>query len=733
MATVNKAFKVKNYLNIPHGSTPANPVNGDIWTTTAGLYARIDGITVGPFGTGGSGSSVTVSDTPPSSPTTGNLWYESDTGKTFIYYDSFWVEIGSQQTAPTVQLTGDVTGTGSGNISTTLASSGVTSGTYGSSSLIPIITVDSKGRITNASTASITGGISAVNGTSNQITATTNSGVVTLTLPNSVTTPGDLIVTGSLTVNGTTTTVNSTTLSVDDPIITLGGDTAPVADDNKDRGIEFRYYDTQARLGFMGYDDSAGTFVFLTAATNTSEVFSGTKGTIDANISGSNINSGTVSATYIDSAIARLSSPTFTGTPAAPTAAVDTNTTQIATTAFVVGQAGSANPLVNGTVAVGTSLRYSRQDHVHPTDTSRAPTASPTFTGTITTPLTTAGYVTTTSGGVLGSVATIPNAGLTNSSITIGSTSVSLGGTATTVAGLTLTSPVIDTIAASAAAATPVLWSTVTTGSIGIGQGLTTGALNIATVGTGVTPITIGHTNATLAITTSGTTLTTAGALTLSSTISASGLAGSLLTSTVGTALGAAAAGTSTVPARSDHVHPTTGLGLTSGTLAQFAATTSAQLAGVISDETGFSTGAVLVFSISPALTGTPTAPTATAGTNTTQIATTEFVQTAVNNVTINTQTASYQLALTDAGKVVEMNVGSANNLTVPPSGTVNFPIGTTIDIVQYGAGQTTIVAGSGVTLRASGGKLKLTSQYSAATLYKRGTDEWVVMGDLTA
>ena len=68
----------------------------------------------------------------------------------------------------------------------------------------------------------------------------------------------------------------------------------------------------------------------------------------------------------------------------------------------------------------------------------------------------------------------------------------------------------------------------------------------------------------------------------------------------------------------------------TDGTLAQFAATTSAQLAGVISDETGSGS---LVFADSPALTGTPTAPTATAGTNTTQIASTAFVQNAVTGV----------------------------------------------------------------------------------------------------
>jgi hypothetical protein len=68
---------------------------------------------------------------------------------------------------------------------------------------------------------------------------------------------------------------------------------------------------------------------------------------------------------------APLASPALTGTPTAPTAAVDTNTTQIATTAMVLGQAASATPLIDGVAAVGTSTRYARADHVHPTDTSR--------------------------------------------------------------------------------------------------------------------------------------------------------------------------------------------------------------------------------------------------------------------------------------------------------------------------------------------------------------------------
>ena len=83
---------------------------------------------------------------------------------------------------------------------------------------------------------------------------------------------------------------------------------------------------------------------------------------------------------------ALLSSPSLTGTPLSPTAAVDTNTTQIASTAFVLGQAASATPLIDGTAAVGTSTRYSRADHVHPVDTSRAALSGATFTGLISGP-----------------------------------------------------------------------------------------------------------------------------------------------------------------------------------------------------------------------------------------------------------------------------------------------------------------------------------------------------------
>jgi hypothetical protein len=76
------------------------------------------------------------------------------------------------------------------------------------------------------------------------------------------------------------------------------------------------------------------------------------------------------------------------------------------------------------------------------------------------------------------------------------------------------------------------------------------------------------------------------------------------------------------------------------------------------------------------------------------------------------------------------MNVASANNLTVPTNSSVAFPTGTQIHIVQTGSGQTTVVAAGGVTIN-SATTLKLRARWSAATLIKRDTDTWVLVGDL--
>ena len=101
----------------------------------------------------------------------------------------------------------------------------------------------------------------------------------------------NLTVSGNLTVQGTTTIVDSTVTNIADPILTLGGGTgnsAPTADDNKDRGVAFKWVNNggTTSTGFFGYDDSTGYFTYVQTATITNEVVSGTKGAMDVNLAG---------------------------------------------------------------------------------------------------------------------------------------------------------------------------------------------------------------------------------------------------------------------------------------------------------------------------------------------------------------------------------------------------------------------------------------------------------------
>ena len=106
------------------------------------------------------------------------------------------------------------------------------------------------------------------------------------------------------------------------------------------------------------------------------------------------------------------------------------------------------------------------------------------------------------------------------------------------------------------------------------------------------------------------------------------------------------------------------------------------------------------------------------------------------NNVVYHIQTTltsgAYTLVLTDDGKVVEMNNASGTTLTVPLNSSVAFPVGSQITVLQTGAGQTTVAGAVGVTINGTPG-IKLRAQWSAATLLKRATDTWVIIGDLSA
>jgi len=159
-----------------------------------------------------------------------------------------------------------------------------------------------------------------------------------------ITTTGAISVGGDLTVNGTTTTVNSTTVTIDDPIFTLGGDTAPGSDDNKDRGIEFRYHTgSAAKVGFFGYDDSAGAFTFIPDATNSSEVFSGTAG---------NVAFGNIAGTLTTAAQTNITSTGALdgGSITSNFGTIDTGASNITTTGLISGGSLDIDDvLINGT------------------------------------------------------------------------------------------------------------------------------------------------------------------------------------------------------------------------------------------------------------------------------------------------------------------------------------------------------------------------------------------------
>lgn len=124
-------------------------------------------------------------------------------------------------------------------------------------------------------------------------------------------------------------------------------------------------------------------------------------------------------------------------------------------------------------------------------------------------------------------------------------------------------------------------------------------------------------------------------------------------------------------------------------------------------------------------------------GGGTTGALTLSYDYAAGSKVTLNAQTATYTVVLADADqKLITMSVGSANDFLIPTNANVAFSIGSIINVIQIGAGQTTIKAvTSGTTsILSTGGTAaqpKLRAQYSAASCIKVATDTWYVIGDI--
>jgi hypothetical protein len=178
-----------------------------------------------------------------------------------------------------------------------------------------------------------------------------------------VTIDDNLTVAGNLIVNGTTVTVNSTVTTLDDPVITLGGDTAPSSDDNKDRGIEFRYHNGAApKIGFFGYDDSSGRFVMIPDATNSSEVFSGTVGDIQAATFFGALSGNASTATSLQNSRTIELTGDVTGSASFDGSANASITATIAANSVALGTDTTGNYMVNVSAGTGISVSHTQAE-----------------------------------------------------------------------------------------------------------------------------------------------------------------------------------------------------------------------------------------------------------------------------------------------------------------------------------------------------------------------------------
>jgi hypothetical protein len=370
-------------FNVPHGAAPTTPVNGDVWTTTSGLFARINGGTQQFAPLGSNNTFSNASSTYGSSTATGTIGLA--TGAT-ISGSTKTVNIATSGVSGSTTLTtiGPVAGASTTTIGATTAAStlNLASGATltATTKAVNIGTAGLAGSTTNIAIGSAVGGqisTTTVNGNFVAASSTVSIGnlaesaTIGIGIGNTTTGLTKTVNIGTAGLSGSTT--NITIGSTFGSTTTLQGTTngvTPAADTNSVALATTAYV--------VGQAGSATPLVNGTAAVGTSLRYA---------------RQDHVHPT--DTTRAALASPTFTGVPAAPTAAVDTNTTQLATTAYVVAQAAAATPLVDGTAAVGTSLRYARADHVHPTDTTRAAVNSPALTGVPTAPTATAGTNTT--------------------------------------------------------------------------------------------------------------------------------------------------------------------------------------------------------------------------------------------------------------------------------------------------------------------------------------------------
>lgn len=310
---------------------------------------------------------------------------------------------------------------GSSGKTLTIANNGVQSfnGSTGAVSFVNYVASAVAG--SNITVSSATGNVT--------IGVTSTPSFTTVTTTGNGNIGGNLTVTGNLTINGTTTTVNTDTLTVDDPIITLGlsGGVSPVGSDGgKDKGIAFYWYNSpNGQTGFFGWDSSAQRFAVYSNASFTNDVVDA--GSIAAPI----YSSGLRIVDNNDGGVMTINPPT--------SASNYTFTLPAWTGTFLVPSTeGTANYIIksNGTASQPTWINPNAAGFTAYAATQLATARTIALSGNVSATGVafdgTSGITLTTT---IGS-GVVTNAMLVNSGLTLGSTNLTLGSTTTTIAGL---------------------------------------------------------------------------------------------------------------------------------------------------------------------------------------------------------------------------------------------------------------------------------------------------------
>lgn len=573
--------------------------------------------------------------------------------------------------------------------------------------------------------------------------------LASLGVSGAVTVGGNLTVSGDFTVNGTTTTINTTTLNVSDNIIILNNDVTGSPSENAgievERGtstnVMIRWNETSDKWELTTDGTTYRTFATLDGSesltnkklgsltTNGLVTTSAGDGTLSVTTMGAGIatflttpSSANLASAITDEtgsgALVFSTSPTFSTSVIAGSATMaifNTTATTVnafgAATAISLGAATGTTTINNGLAVTGTtSLGGKTVSLAGNLTTSGAFAITLTATNTTSVTLPTSGTLVNDAVTALSSLATVGTitSGAWQSSTPVG---LAYGGTGKTSAPAAMANLMGYTSTATSGGTT-TLTNTSSYYQQFTGSSNQTVVLPVtSTLQTGWTFHIVNNSAGTLTVNSSG------GNLVTSVPSEAT-----LMVTCIGTTLTTAA----------DWKRRLTGFSIWTGAGGVVLANNPSFLGSIGATSSSFDL--INTFSTTINFGGAATAINIGAATGTTTInnGLTTKGTTILGPTSINGQSAAYTLALTDAGKTIEMTNASEVAITVPPSGTVNFPIGTQIAVVRNN-GKVSFTPGAGVTIRSDSAKLYISTQYSAATLIKRDTDEWYLIGNLSA